>query len=404
VAFDIIVVGGGPAGSAVGAILARKGCRVLILDRARFPRDKPCGDYLNPGCTAALNRIGMLDVVCPAAAPVPGMRIFAPDGASAHTVFSSGVGYTLSRRTLDHMLLSHAARAGATVHEESRVVALRRDGDAFTLTAEGDRVQDRARAYSGRIVIGADGLRSTVARLAGAGDPPRGGRYTVGGYVEGLRPFDPPRADPPGVSGEIHLGPNRYCGVAYLPDGVANVTIALSRGELRAWRGRLLPGYWAALRAFPGLGDRLTKAALVGRLRTSGPLGYCRRQAAIGRVLLAGDAAAFMDPMTGQGLYLAMRSAELAASTALGALDGGGSTRRILHGYDRLHRREFADAFLLSRALQCLAFRPPVVRRAMRRVAGAPEVGTRLIDAIGNVHAAASVLRPAFIARLLGFA
>ncbi len=403
-AFDIIVVGGGPAGSAVGAILARKGCRVLILDRARFPRDKPCGDYLNPGCTAALNRIGMLDVVCAAAAPVPGMRIFAPDGASAHTVFSSGVGYTLSRRTLDHMLLSHAARAGATVHDESRVVAVRRDGDAFTLTAEGDRVQDRARGYSGRIVIGADGLRSTVARLAGAGDPPRGGRYTVGGYVEGLRPFAPPRADPPGVSGEIHLGPNRYCGVAYLPDGVANVTIALSRGELRAWRGRLLPGYWAALRAFPGLGDRLTKAALVGRLRTSGPLGYCRRQAAIGRVLLAGDAAAFMDPMTGQGLYLAMRSAELAASTALGALDGGGSTRRILHGYDRLHRREFADAFLLSRALQCLAFRPPVVRRAMRRVAGAPEVGTRLIDAIGNVQAAASVLRPAFIARLLGFA
>ena len=57
--------------------------------------------------------------------------------------------------------------------------------------------------------------------------------------------------------------------------------------------------------------------------------------------------------MTGQGLYLAIRGAELAASTALGALAGGGSTRRILHGYDRLHRREFADAFLLSRALQC---------------------------------------------------
>jgi len=404
VAFDIIVVGGGPAGSAAGAILARKGCRVLVLDRARFPRDKPCGDYLNPGCTAALNRIGMLDAVRAAAAPVSGMRIFAPDGASAHTVFSSGVGYTLSRRTLDHVLLSQAARAGAIVHEESRVVTLGHDGDGFTVTAEGGGVPDRARAYTARLVIGADGLRSTVARLAGAGNAPRGGRYTVGGYLEGLQPLDVPRASPPGLPGEIHLGANRYCGVAYLPDGVANVTIALTRGELRAWRGRLPAGYWAALRAFPGLGDRLTKAALVGRLRTSGPLGYCRRRAVIGRVLLAGDAAAFMDPMTGQGLYLAMRSAELAASTALGALGGGGSTRRILQGYDRLHRREFADAFLLSRALQCLAFRPPVIRRAMRRLTDAPEVGTRLIDAIGNVHAAASVLRPAFVARLLGFA
>ena len=101
---------------------------------------------------------------------------------------------------------------------------------------------------------------------------------------------------------------------------------------------------------------------------------------------------------------MAMRGAELAASTALGALDGGGSTRRFLHGYDRLRRREFAHAFLLSRALQCLAFRPPLMRRAMRRMADAPEVGTRLIDAIGNVQAAGSVLRPGFIARLLGFA
>ena len=185
---------------------------------------------------------------------------------------------------------------------------------------------------------------------------------------------------------------------------MANVTIALTRRELRTWRGRLQSAYWAALRAFPGLEDRLAQAALVGKLRTSGPLGYCRRQAVIGGVLLAGDAAAHMDPMTGQGVYLAIRSAELAASTALRALGGGGSTRRILRGYDHLHRREFADAFLLSRALQCLAFRPPVMRRAMRRMAGAPEIGTRLIDAIGNVHPPASVLRPAFIARVLGFA
>src|SRR6516162_7787381 len=206
--FDIIVVGGGPAGSAAGAILARKGCRVLILDRARFPRDKPCGDYLNPECTAAMNRIGMLEPVRAAAVPVSGMRIFAPDGTSAHTVFSSGTGYALSRRTLDHLLLSQAACAGAVVHEESRVVALSHQREAFTVSAENGRLPDRAHDYSAPIVIGADGLRSTVARLAGAGDPPRGGRYTVGGYLEGLPPIDPPCAGPPGLPGEIHFGPN----------------------------------------------------------------------------------------------------------------------------------------------------------------------------------------------------
>lgn len=399
---DVVVVGAGPAGSAAAAVLARRGCRVVILDRARFPRPKPCGDYLNPGCVAVLDRIGAGGMVAGAAIPVPGMRIVAPDGTQATTRFSGGTGYALRRSVLDHLLVNHAAEAGAVALEEASVVRIDREAGWVCVTAERGRGRDRMERYRARLVIGADGLRSKVARMIGAGDPPLRGRFTVGGYLAGLEPAaDDARGHPPG---ELHLARTRYCGAAYLPDGLANVTIALGRQELLTWRGSLETRYWASLRSFPGLADRVGRANLVGGLRSTGPLAFCRRRAASRGVLLAGDAAAFLDPMTGQGLYLALRGGELAAEAAAAALNSGGTTPRSLAAYERTRRRAFGEALLLSRILQYLAFRPPLAAHAMRRMAAHPDLGTRFIDAVGNVPGASSMLHPGFVAGLLGVA
>lgn len=398
--FDAIVVGAGPAGSAAAALLARRGCRILLLDRGRFPRPKPCGDYLNPGCGAVLDRIGVLDAVAAGADPVAGMRIFAPDGTHAAAMFSFGHGYALTRSHLDSLLVAHAAGAGASLVEEASVVRIGRDARHLQVTAERGRGQTRREHYHARMVIGADGLRSRVARMIGAGDPPRDGRFTVGGYLDGLAPAAGAGDRRP--CGEIHLARDRYCGVAFLPGGLANVTIALRRREVHAWRGALDTRYWAALRAFPGLADRLASATAVGALRTSGPLAFWRRRAVGPGVVLAGDAAAFIDPMTGQGVYLALRGGELAAQAAVGALDGPGPAARTLARYAAARRRAFGDAFLLSRILQGVAFRPRLAAHAVRRMATRPELGTWFIDAVGNVERAASVFRPAFLAGLLG--
>jgi flavin-dependent dehydrogenase len=218
--------------------------------------------------------------------------------------------------------------------------------------------------------------------------------------VEGLVP----PADEARVSfGDLHLARDRYCGVAYLSDGLANVTIALGRQALQTWRGSLEARYWEALRAFPGLGGRVTRARLVGGLRTSGPLAFWRRRATGRGVVLTGDAAAFVDPMTGQGVYLALRGGELAAEAAGRALDGGGpGSDDTLIRYERARRRAFGEAFFLSRLLQGIAFRPPIAAHAVRRMAVRPDLGTRFIDAVGNVGRAALLLRPGFLAGLLG--
>jgi geranylgeranyl reductase family protein len=397
---DVIIVGAGPSGSAAAAILARAGCRVLLLDRAQFPRPKPCGDYLNPGCTSVLSRIGVWDAIAAASAPVAGMRLVAVDGTRAPTTFSAGLGCALPRAALDHVLVTHAARVGASVIEEASVVCVDREARQVRVTVARGRGKVRLEQHCASLVIGADGLSSRVARAIGAGTPLRHGRFAVGGYLEGLPP-DSGDGDRRAF-GELHLARDRYCGVAYFPDGRANVTIALSSRELRTWRGALEVQYWAALRAFPGLRDRVKSATLVGGLRATGPLAFCRRRAAVRGVLLAGDAAGFIDPMTGQGVYLALRGGELAANAVARALDGGGTTTRNLAGYERARRRAFGSAFLLSRLLQRIAFQPGLATRAVRRMARRPDLGTRFIDAVGNVRPAASVFHPGFLTALLG--
>ena len=397
---DVIVVGGGPSGSAAAAILAQNGARVLLLDRAVFPRPKPCGDYLNPGCGTILDRLGVgATLAADGAGRVRGMRVVAPDGLAVTLSFSRGVGWAIPRQTLDHALLTHAARRGVTVIEDARAVGVLHEGGRVRVAVERLR-RTRTETYAARFVIGADGLHSSVAHAVGAGEPPRRGRFTVGAYVEGVARETPGAAGE--EIGELHIGRDRYCGVAYLPGGLANVTIALGRAELRAWRGALEARYWATLKAFPSLAGRLGRARRAGRFVTSGPLAYCRRRSVSGRVLLTGDAAAHIDPLTGQGVYLALRGGELAANAVTRALAREGEAGTALWEYDRARRREFGPLFLTSRLLQSLAFHPVVVRRAFRRMAAHPDLGVRLVGVAGNVESPGSVLRPGFLTRILG--
>ena len=385
--WDAVVVGAGPAGSATALLLARAGARVLLLDRARFPRDKPCSEYLSPESTRILGRLGggVAEAV-EAAAParLHGMKVVAPSGAAMVGRFGERFSYALPRTTFDTILRRAAERAGAVVREGVKVEDLlyqRRAVEGVVTREAGSGKRETCRA---RVVVGADGLRSLVARRLGfvRTSPPR--RVAFAAHV----------ADVAGVVdlGEMHVGRNGYVGLGPIGDGVTTVALVL---PLRAVRRYGPPRLFEALDRFPGLAGRFDPGRLVRPVLATGPFAqWSRRPVADGGgALLVGDAADFFDPFTGQGIYSALRGAELAAACLMSGAP--------LRTYARARRREFAGKWLLERLIALGVGWPALVERAVARLARRPDLADLLVSATGNCVPARAVLRPGVLTRLL---
>lgn len=398
--WDAIVVGAGPAGSATALLLARAGASVLLLDRARFPRDKPCSEYLSPATTAILERLG--DDVLPAVeraahAKLNGMKVVAPNGLAMLGQFgrfcsgSRPYSFALPRTTFDAILVDAAARAGAELRQDVTVEDLVWDRDAVAgvraRTGNGQRATCNA-----SIVIGADGLRSVVARRLGLirSSPPRRIAFTA--HV----------ADVAGVNGvgELHVSRHGYVGLGPIGGGVTTVALVVPVAAVRAHARDFRRGFFTELDRFPGLAGRFDPRRLERGVLATGPFAQWSRVAAVPGALLVGDAADFFDPFTGQGIYAALRGAELAASALIPGL-APGVNRTGLRTYLRARRREFAGKWLLERLIGVGVGSPILANRVVQRLARRPDLADLLVSATGNLVPARRVLRPQVLARLL---
>jgi flavin-dependent dehydrogenase len=348
---DVLVCGAGPAGALAAIVLARAGVRVRLIDRARFPREKLCGDTLNPGALALLRRHG-LDGIADSGVPVAGMIVTGESGVRVTGTYGAGVcGRALSRATLDAALLGLAAQAGVEVEEAVVVRGPACDGNrvigVLTAGPSGKPV-----AIDAPLTIAADGARSRLARglgLARHASRPR--RWAVGAYFEGVSGLT--------EYGEMHVRRSRYVGVAPLPGGLANACVVTADMRLAAQPEALLE---RALRTDDVLAERFADARRVTRTQCLGPLAVESTACGVPGLLLAGDAAGFIDPMTGDGLRLALRGAELAAIEALRVLEHGGADAHLRLA--RARQREFSHKWRFNKALRSLVGSPLAVRAA----------------------------------------
>lgn len=373
---EALVIGAGPAGSVAALTLARAGVRVRLIDRASFPRDKLCGDTLNPGSLSILDRLGIGAGVRSRALPITGMTVTGP-GAQVSADYPDGLrGMSLTRRCLDQLLLDAAAAAGACVDTGVAV------SDPVT---EGDRVVGVRLAGGGRgllrapVVIAADGRGSRIAarvKLAAYARTPR--RWAFGAYFSEVARMSP--------RGEMHIRRGAYIGVAPLPGGLTNVSVVTDgHGPLPTPRAEQQAIVRRALEADAVLRDRFAGATQVSPVTVMGPLAVNARAAGCPGLLLAGDAAGFVDPMTGDGLRFALRGGELAAHAALDELASGQPAFARL-GMQR--RREFQVKWRINRALRMIVGSPRALELAAVASAWWSSPVEYLIQLAGDVNLA----------------
>lgn len=387
-AWDAVVVGGGPAGSATAARLARQGFAVLLLDRAEFPRRKPCGECVNPAGVEALRRLGALPaVLATGPAPLEGWRIRAGDSPGFAGGFPDGqAGLGIAREVLDPVLLDHARACGVEVRTGVRVRDLLREGTwtrGVVASGEGGDADIPA-----RIVVGADGLRSVVLRRLGlVRRQPRLRKVALTAHVRG--------ADALGTRGELRVRGGGCLGIAPVGGGLANVSV-VAAGEAAHAVGGDAAGYFdRALReyGFEGL-ER------VDEVLATGPFDWPVRRAVADGAVLVGDAAGYYDPFTGQGIFRALRGAELAAEAVGAALRRGEASAGALAGYERERRRAFGAGERMQRLVEAFVARPRALAAVSRRLGRRPELADALIRVTGDLDPVRSLLHPALLLRL----
>lgn len=405
--YEVAIVGAGPAGAATATHLARTGRSVVLLDRAVFPRDKPCAEYLSPAAEPLLARLGALDEIergCPGR--LRGFRVYAPNGTSFQGDFAASrdaagascfeTGLTVPRLRLDMALVAAARRAGTELREGWQLAQVERDASANAWTLH---PADGGTPVRTRLLVAADGAHSTVARRLGLHAPSRMRKVALVAHLRGIA----------GLSeyGEVHVAQRRYVGLAPLePPGIGDLcNVALVVDERRDGhqiallrpQGFLL----AALDTFPRLRGRLDQISVARATLTTSRLRVRARQIAGEALLVVGDAGGYYDPFTGEGIYRALRGAELAAEVALPALNAGDLSARALGRYAALQRREFRGKRTVEAIIQTAVQVPPLMDRIARRMRARKPLADTVVAVTGDYLPASAVLRPGYLLRLL---
>ncbi len=388
---DIAVAGGGPAGSICAFALARRGFSVTIVERARFPRTKACGEYVNAGALQMLDDVGLGDGVRARSVPLEGIRL-APRGIAPLELDFSRVARSLPRAVLDAYLLECARAAGATVVHARVEDVLTESG-----RAAGFAVRDDAgalRSLRARFLVGADGAGSLVARKLGLALPLRGPRrFALGGHYRGFGDL--------GGRVEMHVGGGAYFAINPLGDDLANVMVVVPERLLATWSAAVDAGMRGEAAALARGVRSLDAATREGPRVSIGPLAFDVRAAATAGALLAGDASGFVNPFTGQGVFLAIRGAIDAADTIAAALADPARERRYLHDYADRRARVLAGRRRLGRAVDAMIDLPPLAARVAARLRRTPDAGRALLDAVAGLAAPERAVAPAALLRLV---
>ncbi len=373
---DAIVVGAGPAGALSAHLLASRGARVLVLEAAPEIRRKVCGEYLCPKGVELLAELGLSSVA--RGRDIVGMRMVSPSGTVVSARFPAkrgraSLGRALDRRVFDAGLVELAQSSGAGIEVGARVTSVTRDGGRW-------RVETRGGITDAPLLVGADGRRSIVAKTLGLRRPPGHDRVALHGH------FFHPRRN--GAFGEMHiLDDGSYIGVDPTGDHEVNVSLICSAERLRQLGGPM-PTLSHYLSRAPDYHARYGPYPAHAELHAVSPVTHRVSSAIAEGVALVGDAAGFLDPLTGEGIYYALFSAHALARALepVRSLGSEAELSRALARYARARRRALAPKQRLNRGFQWLLRRPAMVERIGHALASERGRADAFVGTVGNVY------------------
>ena len=358
---DVAVVGAGPAGAAAALFAARRGLRVIVLDKQDFPRDKPCGEGLMPSGRPALRELGLEDVVLSGGAPplngIQFGRVNEPPAAvpfPTHDGEQAGLG--IRRLTFDAQLaaaLGHHPGIRFSPQTEARDVTRDGDGILTVITAAGE--------VRARFVAVADGLRSPLRhRLGWTVGPRPPHRYAVVGHWTLDGPVDPWVRITFDAGLEVYEGP--------VAGNQRMVALLCYQDRMHEFAGQLDARYRELAQSVrPGL----RQADMVGSASAVGPFWYGATTVADRGIFLVGDAAGFTDPITAEGVATGLRQAR-AFAEALASPNPEGAYRQV-------HRRLTRDPRRVASLFLRLSRTPALVDRAIRNHGRSPQTLSKLL-------------------------
>lgn len=381
--YDVIIVGGGPAGSSAAITLARRGINALVLEEKRMPREKLCGEFITPESFPTLKRLGVMERMLEAGAQkISSLSLVIKSGRAVHTSISqisdhSDWAMSLSRARFDQTLFERAREVGA-VCLESIAVKQCIFSDGKGAGVEALSLQDgRPRTFHAPLIIDASGRNSRLMlrpeeRVAGR----RGSRlYALKAHlrgVEGIR-----------EQVELYFFPQGYGGLSLIEGGLVNLCFIANERTFKKVGGDAFRVMEETVMSNRLARERLDGAEVVGKWHSVGPLAFGHRRLSQNGVIAIGDASGMIDPFTGTGIQIALRTGEIAAEAICESFkrDSEQLFDKTLERYSSRYEAEFGRRMKAAGLLRVAAFSPAVASFAASILARAPALTRRMVRA-----------------------
>lgn len=395
--YDVAIIGAGPGGTTTASYLAKAGIRVLLVDKAKFPRDKTCGDALSPNALKILGDLGLLDAIKDFGFRLNGVRLVAPDGSEMVAPIPPKQGlanyiYIAPRYQLDNLLLEHAIESGAEFKPAFRVTDIQVERDRVTIIGRNRKATSSFSARVGVVAVGA-----SIPLLKKLDLMPRAPKFAVAArtYFENLTNLEDLM--------EIRFDGAPLPGYGWIfPTSATSANVGAGFLKKSPNLPTTAQGVLDTFLNHGPIQEKMANSKRMGAVK-SYPLrmDFATARTFSDRLIIVGEAAGLVNPFTGEGIDYAMESGQIAAQVLIGQLESCDFSSSALRAYDKKLRARFQSLFVWTMRMRGLYMNEWLLNPLVRAAGKESSVEKTVLEVLLGYRNAGRALSPLIIYHVL---